>query len=132
MAKIRTTLTIDEDVLARYQAIAQIQDESLSSVVSSWLKHTVEGAELLGLQINKIKSSLIPAQAASEMAATLEVLQERYAGTIFRVNGEVWRDGGALRQRGGSGPQDRPIPPSSNTGGKGTKPRTTPPSSRAR
>ena len=49
MAKVRTTITIDEEALRRWQAIAEKEDRSLSSVINLWLAQVVEPAEWVAM-----------------------------------------------------------------------------------
>lgn len=48
MSKVRTTITIDEDLLARFQAVADQERRSLSSLLNTWLEQCVEAAEFVG------------------------------------------------------------------------------------
>lgn len=128
MSRVRTTLTIDAEVIERYKAIAQVQGQSLSSSVSDWLKSSVESAELVASELHRIKGSLNPGKASAEVAETLRVIRERYSNLVFTVNGEdrspARPDTGVALRSGGaavSGRASGSNPPSSNTGGKGTK-----------
>lgn len=112
MPKIRTTLTIDEDVLARYQRFADMQGESLSATVSGWLDTSAESAELLAVQIAKVKRSANPARAARQLAQSLQVVEDGFAQVIRK-------GGGASAEVRGAGA----APPSCNTGGKVPKTR---------
>jgi hypothetical protein len=123
MTRVRTTLTIDQDVIERYQSIALVQGESLSAAVSNWLKFTVESAELVASELHRVKASLNPQKAATEVAETLRVIRERYENVVFTVNGEDRSPARPDALASGRGGGRSPIPPSSNTGGKGPKPR---------
>lgn len=113
MPKIRTTLTIDQDVLARYQRFAELQGESLSATVSGWLDTSVESAELLAVQIAKVKRSTNPARAARSLAQSLQIVEDGFAQSIGQGSGT------SAEVRGAGA-----APPSCNTGGKVPKTRT--------
>lgn len=118
MPKVRTTLTIDQDVLARYQEMATLQGESLSATVSTWLDVTSDSAHFLAQQVATVKRSPRQAHAAARLAETFNVMEEG-----FRQSAQAGRGGRAPVGAGGEVRASatagaRPIPPSCNTGGK--------------
>lgn len=53
MAKVRTTITIDEDQLARWQAVADRQKTSLSSTINGWLEQVLDAAEYVAACVDE-------------------------------------------------------------------------------
>jgi len=113
MAKIRTTLTIDESALDRYKRMAELQRESLSSTVSAWLETSADSAEMLARRIAAAKASANPARAIKELTATLQAGEEGYS-TVKQIA----KRGPADRAERATSGRPGPIPPSCNTGGK--------------
>jgi hypothetical protein len=123
MPKIRTTLTIDQDVLARYQRAADHQGESLSRTISGWLEASAEGAEQVAMQIHRVKNSARPQRAAERMTELLKVVSEGYDLAVdVPAGGQAVTEGGQARAARRTPPTGHP--PSCNTGGK-VPPRST-------
>lgn len=107
MPKVRTTITIDEAVLADWRRIATLQRTSLSSLVNEWLGDLSDSARYKALQIHQ--SGVETRSRIQEINTALGVLQEGYQAAI-----NVKRGSGTDRASAGR----VPLPPSCNTGGK--------------
>ena len=114
MPKIRTTITIDDAVLARYQRAADQQGESLSRTISGWLEASAEGAEQVAMQIQRVKQSPTPGKAAQRLSELLAVVGEGYEQAVPPAGRQRPQSALARDARG------RPVadPPACNTGGK--------------
>lgn len=71
MAKVRITLTLDEDVIDVYKTIAEATNNKLSPVVNQWLGSTSAAFALMAAEIDDIKQR--PAKALN----TLLLFQEQ-------------------------------------------------------
>lgn len=105
MPKVRTTLTLDDDILAEWQNLARIQRASLSSTINDWLADTFQAAEYKALQVYAQSENV--RQRVNEITTALSVVEEGYA--------QVKTLGTGARPAGG---RSKPVPPSCNTGGK--------------
>lgn len=114
MPKVRTTLTIDQDVLLAWQKIARTQRTSLSAAVNEWLEDTQEAAQYKAFQVHVQGQNV--RDRVSEITAALTVVQEGYANVIqgSKLGGSGSRDG----KRSAARDPLPPSPPSCNTGGK--------------
>lgn len=124
MAKVRTTITIDEGLWHRFQHVAQLEERSFSSTVNAWLAQVVEPAEFVAAQISGDKHA--SAQRLRTLMGAVEVVNDQAAAVLAKA-GARSRDAqrpGAQRTAGGVAAI---YPPSCNTGGKvqatSTKPR---------
>jgi len=113
MPKIRTTITIEADVLARYQRAADQSGESLSRTISDWLQASAEGAEQVAMQIQRVKQSPEPGRAAARLTELLAVVSEGYDQAVNMPRGGR-EDGDGARD----GVLTTGHPPACNTGGK--------------
>jgi hypothetical protein len=118
MPKVRTTLTIDRDVLSRYQAMASLQGESLSSTVSQWLEVSADSAHFLAQQVAKVKRSPRPNEAAVRLAETFNVMEEGYRQSAQAGKGGPPAAGARGEVRAPANAAGGLTPPSCNTGGK--------------
>lgn len=77
MPKVRTTLNLDQDVVERFQAVAELEGASLSAVCNSWLRQVVEPAEAMASVIDsdrqatmaRLRHLTTAVQAATEIYA---------------------------------------------------------------
>jgi hypothetical protein len=118
MPKVRTTITIDQEALTRYEEMARVSGDSLSSFISDWLTVTSDAAQDLAIRIRKVKDSPEPVAAAKRLIEALRVVEEGFE-TSMRVGGG--RGAVAGLPLGDTPPP--PAPPSCNTGGKVVKTR---------
>lgn len=119
MPKVRTTITIDQEALARYESMAKVAGDSLSSFISDWLTVTTDAAQDLAVRIRRVKDSPEPVAAAKRLIEALRVVEEGFESSMVRVGGG--RGSVAVE------PADTPptaAPPSCNTGGKVNKTRS--------
>lgn len=56
MAKIRTTISVEPEVLQVYRDMAESSGMSLSACIGGWLESTHEAALLITNEVNKSKS----------------------------------------------------------------------------
>jgi Arc/MetJ family transcription regulator len=107
MPKVRTTITIDEAVLAEWQSIARLQRSSLSSAINDWLLDTSEAAFYAAHRMHE--NGEFTKEVVDKLLVDLAVLSEGHQAVDKAKKGA---SGGALARR------SPPTPPSCNTGGK--------------
>jgi len=115
MAKIRTTITIDEGLWHRFQRVAELEDRSFSSTVNGWLEQVVEPAEFVASQIDADKQA--SAQRLRTLMGAVQVVNDQAGAVLARAKGGAAAGpGGDAKRRAGAG---RAVnPPPCNTGGK--------------
>jgi hypothetical protein len=72
--RIRLTIAVTPEVHAAFQRMADATGISLSRAMGDWLADTIEGAQLLTLQLEKARAA--PKVAIREMQASLSGLHE--------------------------------------------------------
>lgn len=108
MPKRRITLSLDEDLVGRFQAAAELERRSLSAMVEGWLEQVVEPAEwVASLAQGERGKGLGNIHAA---IAALQESQEQTIAALARAQGEGRRASGRRTPT--------LTPPSCNTGGK--------------
>jgi hypothetical protein len=75
MAKVRITLTLDEDVIDVYKTIADATNNKLSPVVNQWLGSTSAAFALMAAEIDDIKQR--PAKALNTLLLFQEQMDEK-------------------------------------------------------
>lgn len=122
MAKVRVTLTLDEEVLNVYKIMAQAMGTKLSPCINDWLSSTSPALAVMTREIDEIK------QRPQEALNTLILFQEQMReGTmdpsLVRVMHmkEVASDqatpaAGNSEDGARTEPQTPPVTPHSNTG----------------
>jgi len=126
VAKVRTTLNLDDDVLVKWQLIAEREGASLSSVVNSWLRQVSPAAEALASVVDEDRQAT--AARLQHLSSAVQAANELYrnAAHLARVAHPAAAANGAGRPGGATQEGRRAArrsPPSSNTGGKPTKAR---------
>jgi hypothetical protein len=120
MPKVRTTITIDQEALSRYESMAKVSGDSLSSFISDWLMVTSDAAQDLAIRIRKVKDSPEPVAAAKRLIEALRVVEEGFESSMHQLG----RGRGAVAGQPSGGTPPPPAPPSCNTGGKVVKTRS--------
>jgi predicted transcriptional regulator len=124
MAKVRTTITIDEGLWHRFQRVAELEDRSFSATVNGWLEQVVEPAEFVASQIDADKQA--SAQRLRTLMGAVQAVNDQAGAVLARAKGSAAAGPGTdAKRRAGAG---RVVnPPPCNTGGKfkavGAKPR---------
>lgn len=115
MAKVRTTITIDEGLWHRFQRVAELEDRSFSSTVNGWLEQVVEPAEFVASQIDADKQA--SAQRLRSLMGAVQVVNDQVIEVLGRVNKPAAERARTerLRRPGASAVVN---PPPCNTGGK--------------
>jgi hypothetical protein len=114
---IRLTITVTPEVHATFQRFAKAAGMSLGRAMGEWLGDTLEGAELLASQLERVRAS--PKAAIREMNAFALGLADETGDLMKKISEE-----GRLARLDANASPARAVPlspPSSNTGGKGTK-----------
>lgn len=107
MTKVRTTITIEADLLSRWKKVAELQKSSLSSAINDWLEDTFEAAFYAAHRIHE--SEAHTRETVDKFLVDLAVLNEGHQAVNKARTGS---SGGARARR------STPPPPSCNTGGK--------------
>jgi hypothetical protein len=115
MAKVRTTITLDEGLWHRFQRVSELEDRSFSATVNGWLAQVVEPAEFVAAQIDGDKQA--SAARLRTLMGAVEVVNDQAQAALTKAKG-IGRGGAAAgaQRTGGAGPAS--IPPPCNTGGK--------------
>lgn len=120
MAKVRTTLNLDEEVVLLWQEIAHREGASLSSCVNGWLRQVYPAADALASVIDEDRQAtqarLAHISSAVQAANEIYANAAQVARAVHPSPGRKRAGGGRTEARGQSA--DRPTPPSCNTGGK--------------
>ena len=109
MAKRRITLSLDADLVDRFQACADLERRSLSALVEQWLEQVVEPAEWVASMADSQRGTGV--ENIQAVIAALQVAQEQQVTALLNAKG-----GGG--KRGPAGHAPAASPPSCNTGGK--------------
>jgi hypothetical protein len=112
MPKVRTTITIDADKLARWQAVASVERRSLSSVITQWLEQVLQSAEYLAAQVDEDREASL--DRLQRLMISIQVVNEQSILAVGTAQGKTAAAGPAMAARAGA----VPSPPSCNTGGK--------------
>jgi hypothetical protein len=110
---IRLTITVDPEVHAVFQRLAEVQGQSLGRVMGEWLGDTVEAAGHMASMVERAKTAPrklardLQGYALAMVGETGDLLERLQAGKPAPKRARGSADGAAA---GG--------PPSSNTGGK--------------
>lgn len=75
MAKIRTTVPIDEETLEVFHRMAEVMGKSLGSTLGDWLAESRDAAQMVTAALVKAKES--PARALRDLQAIAEATQAR-------------------------------------------------------
>jgi hypothetical protein len=110
MPKVRTTITIDQDLIARYQRSAELNRISLSAEINTWLLQVVQASEFVAELGERSKAKGM--SYIADMITALQVAQEQAEEAVTKAHATATAE---LATRARS----RALPPSSNTGGKG-------------
>lgn len=123
MAKVRTTITIDEGLWHRFQRVADLEDRSFSSTINGWLEQVVESAEFVASQIDADKQA--SAQRLRTLMGSIEVVNDQVGAVLARAKGDgrAAAKSAALAERDTDHsypptPMQSVNPPPCNTGGK--------------
>ncbi len=116
----RTTIPVENDVLAVFQRLAKAGNMSAGKAMGEWLKDTVEAAELMAATMERARAA--PKVVTAELHAMMlgmadqtKELQDKFS----KFKGSI--DAGPTeRKRSAPGGTSAVIPPSCNTGGKFT------------
>lgn len=108
MPKRRITLSLDEDLVARFQAAADKERRSLSALVENWLDQVVSPAEWVASMAASQRGQGV--QNIQAVIAALQESQERTISALTKARTGS-RSAGSARPAAAS-------PPSCNTGGK--------------
>lgn len=113
--KVRTTITLDEGLLRRFQRVAELEDRSFSATVNNWLAQVVEPAEFVAAQIDGDKHA--SAVRLRALMGAVESVNDQAAAVLAKAGavGRGARRTGAERAAPGVGADN---PPPCNTGGK--------------
>lgn len=120
MPKVRTTLSLDAELLARFQAVADLERRSLSSFINAWLEQVLPAAEWVGSMAAQERATGMKNMQA--ILAALQVAQEEAVATVRKAAREAQAEDRARRPGGQPGSRQAhglaSSPPSCNTGGK--------------
>lgn len=126
--RIRLTITVQPEVHAVFQRMAQATGVSLGKCMGDWLGDTIEGAEFVAMKVEEARKA--PKTVLREFQAITAGLHEELESQISQVGRRGRTQSGSeaggrgapinadgvvelIRQRSRAG-----VPPSSNTGGK--------------
>jgi hypothetical protein len=112
MPKVRTTITIDADKLARWQAVASVERRSLSSVITQWLEQVLQSAEYLAAQVDEDREASL--DRLQRLMISIQVVNEQSILAVGAAQGKTATAGHAMAARAVA----VPVPPPCNTGGK--------------
>lgn len=107
--RIRTTVSIDPEVLEIFRVMADAGGLSVSRCIGEWLADTAEGAQLVATKM--VEARRAPGRVMREMQAASRGLVEE----IDRAASDLRHARGGLRPDGGTA-AGRSSAPSSNTG----------------
>lgn len=108
--RIRTTISLDSDVLAVFKRMADAANMSTSKAMGEWLSDTVEGAEMVVLKMEEAKRA--PMAVMREMQAVIAGLSSGIDESMASIR--LARPGAELRS--GRLQARSSDAPSSNTG----------------
>lgn len=111
MPKRRITLSLDDDLIDRFQAAADREGRSLSSFVNTWLFQILEPAEFLAELSGESREWSL--QKINALTAALQVAQEQ---AVEVVVGSM--QGSRAKRASGAPHAVAAVPPLCNTGGK--------------
>lgn len=109
--KVRTTVTLDHDLVERFAEVASKEQRSFSATINGWLQQVIEPAEFVAAQIDHDRAA--SAQRLRTLMGSIQVVNDESAQALSKAKG-VPRAG----QAGGAALRGAPIPPPCNTGGK--------------
>jgi predicted nucleic acid-binding protein len=112
MPKVRTTITIDAEKLARWQAVATSERRSLSSILTQWLDQVVQSAEYVAAQVDDDRGASL--ERLQLLMSTIEIVNESTSDAVAAAKGEAATAGQARAARAVAAS----TPPPCNTGGK--------------
>lgn len=111
MPKRRITLSLDDDLIERFQAAADQERKSLSSCVNSWLHQVVQPAEFVSGLAEEARD--IGSQKINALIASLQVAQEQSVSVVLGA-----KQGSRAKRASGAPHAVAAVPPLCNTGGK--------------
>lgn len=106
--RLRLTIAVKPEVHATFQRMADATGMSLGRAMGEWLEDTMEGAQLMTLQLEKARQA--PKTAIKEMQAGLHGLQEEMAQLLDDMRTGKKVVPGAGRAGGAGGQAERRTP----------------------
>ena len=106
--RLRLTIAVSPEVHATFQRMADSTGISLGRAMGDWLEDTMEGAQLLTLQLEKARQA--PKTAIKEMQAGLHGLQEEMAQLLDDIRTGKRAGPGGLPSGNRAAPAASPRP----------------------
>jgi hypothetical protein len=110
--RIRTTISVDPEVLQVFRTMADAAGLSLSRCMGDWLGDTVDGAQFVAQKMQEARRA--PVTVMREMQAFAHGLQSEMETTLDVVRAKAKAGGGGMPQAPTAARS--PKAPSSNTG----------------
>lgn len=108
--KVRTTVTLDHDLVERFAEVASKEQRSFSFIINKWLQQVIQPAEFVAAQVDHdIAAS---AERLRSLMGAVQVVNEQASAAVGKARGLPSATAPRRAKRGGvEGPDGKPPRP---------------------
>ena len=83
--KVRTTVTLDHDLVERFAEVASKEQRSFSFVINSWLQQVIQPAEFVAAQVDHDRAA--STERLRSLMGAVQVVNEQASDAVSKARG---------------------------------------------